>query len=327
MQLVRPAVDVAVDEHRVLRGVVGQRPGAGVAAGAGAGAANRDERVIPPRLVIVRPQVPILHVKQRPLVRRVRRALALELEHDHPAVVPRREEVHLRVRAENPKPVVLSSKRLHPRPLAHVPHSDGLILRVRDDDVLPRVKHHARHVVHVPAQGVHLPRLGIVHPPQLHLTVIRARDDERQRRVETRPVHAAVVALEDVLHDRVAAAEELVVHRLRETHEIVPGRDGLFTEPADIPYACGLIQRRRHHQIFLRVKHRAHDVVVVPGEDADAVARLPVPDPDRLIVRRGDDPRVLGVERDGADVVEVAQQREEAAAEFVVPHLDLVVVA
>jgi hypothetical protein len=101
----------------------------------------------------------------------------------------------------------------------------------------------------------------------------------------------------------------------------------LAPQPRNVPHAHRLVERGGEHEVFLRVKHRAHDVVVVPGEDADAVARLPVPDPDRLIVRRGDDPRVLGVERDGADVVEVAQQREEAAAEFVVPHLDLVVVA
>ena len=44
-------------------------------------------------------------------------------------------------------------------PLGGVPHPDGLVLRVGEDQVLPRVEDHARHVVVVPATRVNLPGL------------------------------------------------------------------------------------------------------------------------------------------------------------------------
>eukprot|EP00965_Chrysotila_dentata_P068733 2271115-Pleurochrysis_carterae.AAC.2 len=66
----------------------------------------------------------------------------------------------------------------------------------------------------MPAQRVDLPRLGLVHPPELDLPVVSARDDERQRGVERGPVHAAVVALEHVLDRRVVAAKQ-VLHLVR----------------------------------------------------------------------------------------------------------------
>ena len=328
VQLVRPAVRVVVDQNCILRGVVRQTPRTRRRRGAPR-AADGDERVIALALVIVRAQVAVLDVVQRALVVRVRGALALELEHDHAAVVPRREKVHLGVRGEDPESIVLAAKRLRPGALGHVPDANGLVLRVGDDDVLPGVEHHAGDVVDVPAQRVHLPRFGVVHAPQLHLAIVRARDDERQGRVERRPVDAAVVSLEDVLHHRVAAAEQVVVHVVRAAHavRVVPGRDGLLAQTADVPHAHSLVQRRRHDQVLLGVEHRRHDVVVVPGEHRDAVAALPVPDADGLVVARGDDPGVLLVELHRADVVQVPEQREQAPAELIVPNLDLVIVA
>jgi hypothetical protein len=44
-------------------------------------------------------------------------------------------------------------------PLRHVPDSDGLVLRVGDDQVLPWVEDRAGDVVVVAATGVHLPGL------------------------------------------------------------------------------------------------------------------------------------------------------------------------
>ena len=43
--------------------------------------------------------------------------------------------------------------------LGGVPDPDGLVLRVGEDEVLPRVEDHARHVVVVATAGVHLPSL------------------------------------------------------------------------------------------------------------------------------------------------------------------------
>ena len=44
-------------------------------------------------------------------------------------------------------------------PLGGVPDPDGLVLRVGEDQVLPRVEDHARHVVVVAATRVNLPGL------------------------------------------------------------------------------------------------------------------------------------------------------------------------
>ena len=62
----------------------------------------------------------------------------------------------------------------------------------------------------MPAQRVDLPRLGLIHPPQLDLPVVRARDNQRQRVVEGRPIDAAVVSLEDILDGGVVAAKEIL---------------------------------------------------------------------------------------------------------------------
>lgn len=51
----------------------------------GGGAADGDKRVVALALVVVGAQEALLDVVQRAAVRRVRRALALQLEHDHPA--------------------------------------------------------------------------------------------------------------------------------------------------------------------------------------------------------------------------------------------------
>jgi hypothetical protein len=44
-------------------------------------------------------------------------------------------------------------------PFGHVPHPDGLVLRVGDDEVLARVEDGAGHVVVVTTACVHLPCL------------------------------------------------------------------------------------------------------------------------------------------------------------------------
>lgn len=48
--------------------------------------------------------------------------LPLQLENNHPAVVPGGQEVLLRVRRQDPKAVVLATEGLHAHALADVPH-------------------------------------------------------------------------------------------------------------------------------------------------------------------------------------------------------------
>ena len=45
--------------------------------------------------------------------------------------------------------------------LGHVPNPDGLVLRVRDDQVLPWVEDGARDIVVVTTAGVHFPSLEL----------------------------------------------------------------------------------------------------------------------------------------------------------------------
>ena len=205
MELVPAAIRVKVDEHGVLRRVVAHGPGRGAVSTARA--ADGDERVIAVGPVVVGAEVTVLHVVEGSLVLRVRGSFSLELEDDHARVVAGGEEVHLGVRGEDPEPVVLASKGLHAGSLGHVPDADALIFRVGHDDILPGVEHAAGYVVDVPAEGINLPSLGVVHAPELHLAVVRAGDDERERRVESSPVDAPVVALQHVLDHRVACEQ------------------------------------------------------------------------------------------------------------------------
>lgn len=87
--------------------------------------------------------------------------LALQLEDNHAAVVPRREEVDLGVCRHDPEAVVLPAEGLDPLPLAHVPDPYRLILRVGDDEVLSSVEEDAGDIVGVAPEGVHLPGLRV----------------------------------------------------------------------------------------------------------------------------------------------------------------------
>ena len=143
--------------------------------------------------------------------------------------------------------------------------------------------------------------------------------------MECRPVDAAVVAFENVLHDGIASAKQVGVH-LRDTRDFLRGRDGLLAKACNVPDAHRLVERRGDDEVLLRVEGCARHAMVMSGESADARSALPVPDADRLVVGRGDDPRVLLVELHGSDVVEVPEQGEQAPTQLEAPQLDLVVV-
>lgn len=51
-------------------------------------------------------------------------------------VVSRGQQVDLRVGGQDPEAVVLAPEGLHARALAHVPHTDALVLRIGHNDVL-----------------------------------------------------------------------------------------------------------------------------------------------------------------------------------------------
>lgn len=62
--------------------------------------------------------------------------------------------------AQHPETVVVPAEGLHSRPFGHIPHSDALVLRVGQDELLARVEDGAGHVVVVTATRVQLPCLG-----------------------------------------------------------------------------------------------------------------------------------------------------------------------
>lgn len=62
-------------------------------------------------------------------MQRVGRALALKFEHEKPAVVPRCNEIDLRMRSEDPK-AVFTPVCEEVCALGGVPHSDGLVFAV-----------------------------------------------------------------------------------------------------------------------------------------------------------------------------------------------------
>jgi hypothetical protein len=66
-------------------------------------------------------------------------------------------KINLGVRSNNPEPVVLSLEGIYGGTLVEIPHSNGLILTRRDNQVLVRVKQTATGVLEVASAGINLP--------------------------------------------------------------------------------------------------------------------------------------------------------------------------
>jgi hypothetical protein len=77
----------------------------------------------------VAPEVPVFDVEQVAAVLHVGRPLALQLEHEKPAVVAGGDEVDLGVRCEDPE-AVFTSVGEEVCALGGIPHSDGFVLAV-----------------------------------------------------------------------------------------------------------------------------------------------------------------------------------------------------
>lgn len=189
-------------------------------------------------------------------------------------------EVELRVGDERPEAIVLPSEGLDGRPLAHVPHANGLVLGCRQDELVPGVEERHRDVVEVAAAGVDLPGLGVRHTPELDLSVVGTRDNKRKGGVEGGPAATAsmsartgareraridqnaldstVVTLEDVFDDGVGAAEEVgltavgALDLLLERHGLMGG--ALLAQTRDVPDADREVHRGRNDEVLLRME-------------------------------------------------------------------------
>ena len=186
-----------------------------------------------------------------------------------------REQVQLRMGCEHPEPIMLSPERLHRRPLRQVPHANSLVLTTRHDKFVFRVEKRGRDVVEVPSTRIHLPCLRLAHPPNLDLPVVRGGDDEGKRRVERRPVDAAVVTLKHILDGRE------VIERVESAWRCV---GGVLAQSRDIPHAYSLVLGRRDDEVILGMELGGHDIMGVASKDGDAVSGGAVPDANRLVV-------------------------------------------
>ena len=92
-------------------------------------------------------------------------SLPLQLEDNHTSIVTSSKQVESRVTSHHPKPVMLPPESMQTGPLGHVPHSDGFVLAVGQDEFLSRVEDGAGHIVVVTTACVHLP--GLIHDKQV----------------------------------------------------------------------------------------------------------------------------------------------------------------
>ena len=109
-----------------------------------------------------------------------------------------RKNVLFRMGSHDPEPVVVSAKSMETGALGHVPDPNGFIFRVGQNQILRRMKKNTRHIIEMAPQSIHLPALGVVHPPQLDCPVLERereregereeeRERERVRRVDREP--------------------------------------------------------------------------------------------------------------------------------------------
>ena len=239
------------------------------------------------------------------------------------------QKVATRVRHQGPETVVLTTVGLDVHALLQVPHADGPVLRVGNNEVLALifVEDDAGHVVGVAAHTVHFPRPGLVGAPKLDQVVVRARHDHWLGWVETRPVDTTIVAVHGELDHGIGSSEEVTVDAADDAVGRAFAVALALVQTGNVPNPHSLVQRRRYEQVILGVEVSAHDVVVVASEHGETVARLPIPDPNGLVVTGGHNPRVGVVELHGAHVVQVPVEREQTPSQLVIPHFDCVVVA
>lgn len=154
---------------------------------------NAHDAGIGPSNQVTHPDGLVANVEQAVAGQGKRRSFPLELEDDKTVVVTGGEQVEGRMSGEDPESVVFPSEGLDGGPLSHVPDSDRLVFSVRQDKLVSRVEDTGRDIVEVSSTGVDLPSFGVGHPPQLDLTIITARDNQWQGRMERRPIDTTVV--------------------------------------------------------------------------------------------------------------------------------------
>ena len=101
-----------------------------------------------------------------------RGSLALKLEDHHTVVMTSSEQVDLRVSSDHPESIILALEALNRCALVQIPYTDSLVLADRENQILVWVEQSSRGVLEVTSAGVHLPRLGLAHPPKLDQSIV-----------------------------------------------------------------------------------------------------------------------------------------------------------
>lgn len=130
------------------------------------------------------------------------------------------------------------------------------------------------------------------HCPQFDLSIITARDDQRQRRVECCPVDATIVSFQDVLYRNLADAESVCLGA-GSIKGVVKGGGSccaagtspiLLDQTRYIPHTHRLIHGGRHNVVLCWMELCAHHVMAVACQDGNALSGLPVPNANGLVV-------------------------------------------
>lgn len=68
---------------------------------------------------------------------------------------------------------------------------------------------HAGHIVVMATECIHFPCFVLIHAPQFNQTIVCTGHNQRQRWMETGPVHTTIVAFEDVFDNGIGHTEQI----------------------------------------------------------------------------------------------------------------------
>lgn len=211
-----------------------------------------------------------------------------------------------------------------------IPEPDGLVLRIRHDDLavwIFFVMHHhedAWDIVHMAKERVLFPRLLVIVLPDLDFAVIGGREDVIVCEGEIAPIDASIMSLKHCAHFHLDANGG---HAFKPIYRGNRSVFKLFAQLGEVPQPQGLIQRARNYQVFCLMEPRAHHIMRVASDNLQKVPVLIVPESHCLVVTRRQNPWQLLMELHCSKVIQMAQQLKQLLFGLVVVDADLVVVA
>ena len=162
-------------------------------------------------------------------------------------------------------------------------------------------------------KGIHLPGLGLAHPPQLDLTIVGGTCQQGQGGMKRGPVNSTFVSFQYILYNNIVGTEQLglyvhgsgrsggrtsssaiavmvSIHHAGESSSIKSTNSSsqvLLPKSGSVPHTNSLIQTGTHNKILGGMKGRTHDIMIVPRQYAQTAAFVEVPQAQRLVIARG----------------------------------------